>query len=280
MKKKKSVSSTIIAVARVIVIVMLMFLVLFPIVWMFAGAVKPEKEILQYPPTVFGTEFTWKSFQRVFKTIPMAIYLKNTVIFAGLSTLGAILFDSMSGYAFARLQFKGKNVLFIIVLLSMMVPFQVMMIPLFLESSMLGLLNTYVGLILPKLTTAFGIFMMRSYFAALPKELEEAARVDGCSEIGIFFKIMLPLVKPGILTLAIFHLMNNWNDLLYPLMMTSDSKMRTLSAGLALFVGDHASLYYGAQLAGAVIAVLPLLILYIFFQKYFVNSAVSSGIKG
>lgn len=147
MKKKMSVSSTLIAIARIIIIAMLMFLVLFPIVWMFAGAVKLEKEILQYPPTVFGTEFTWKSFQRVFKTIPMAIYLKNTVIFAGLSTLGAILFDSMSGYAFARLQFKGKNVLFIIVLLSMMVPFQVMMIPLFLESSMLGLLNTYVGLI-------------------------------------------------------------------------------------------------------------------------------------
>lgn len=280
MTKKYSFGDRILHLIAILLIIGLMIVVLFPIVWMFAGAVKPEREILQYPPTLFGTEFTWKSFQRVFQTIPMAIYLKNTVIFAGISTLGALLFDSMSGYAFARLKFKGKNILFIIVLMSMMVPFQVMMIPLFLESGMLGLLNTYAGLILPKLTTAFGIFMMRSYFAALPKELEEAARVDGCSEIGIFFRIMLPLVKPGLLTLMIFHLMNNWNDLLYPLMMTSDSKMRTLSAGLALFVGDHASLYYGAQLAGAVIAVLPLLILYVFFQKYFVNSAVSSGIKG
>ena len=210
----------------------------------------------------------------------MGVYLKNTVIFAGISTLAALLFDSMSGYAFARLRFKGKNLIFIGVLMTMMVPFQVMMIPLFLESHFLGLLNTYAGLILPKMTTAFGIFMMRSYFAALPKELEEAARVDGVSEIGIFFKIMLPLVKPGLMTLGIFHLMNNWNDLLYPLMMTSETRMRTLSAGLALFVGEHATLYYGPQLAGAVVSILPLLVLYIFFQKYFVSSVVSSGIKG
>ena len=128
---------------------------------------------MQYPPTLFGTEITWKNFIRIFDTIPMGNYLKNTVIFAGFSTFFALLFDSMAGYAFARLRFKGKNIIFICVLMTMMVPFQVMMIPLFLESNFMGLLNTYPGLILPKMTTAFGIFMMRSYFAALPKELEE-----------------------------------------------------------------------------------------------------------
>lgn len=258
----------------------MMLLVLFPLLWLFSGSVKMEKEILSYPPTLFGSKLSWKSFVRIFTNIPMAVYLKNTVIFAGFSTAFAVLFDAMSGYAFARLKFKGKNTIFIIVLLTMMVPYQVMMIPLFLESHFMGLLNTYVGLILPKMTTAFGIFMMRSYFAALPKELEEAARVDGLNEIGIFFRIMLPLVKPGVMTLGIFHLMNNWNDLLYPLMMTSDTRMRTLSAGLALFVGERATTYYGPQLAGAVISILPLLLLYIFFQKYFVSSVVSSGIKG
>ena len=265
---------------KYIILLALIIIVLFPLIWLFSGSVKLEKEILQYPPTLFGTEITWKNFIRIFDTIPMGNYLKNTVIFAGFSTFFALLFDSMAGYAFARLRFKGKNIIFICVLMTMMVPFQVMMIPLFLESNLMGLLNTYPGLILPKMTTAFGIFMMRSYFAALPKELEEAARVDGVSEIGIYFKIMLPLVKPGLMTLGIFHLMNNWNDLLYPLMMTSETNMRTLSAGLALFVGEHATLYYGPQLAGAVISILPLLILYIFFQKYFVSSAVSSGIKG
>lgn len=259
---------------------LLMMIVLFPLLWLFCGSIKPEKEILSYPPTLFGSKISYKSFARIFRNIPMAVYLKNTLIFAGFSTAFAVLFDAMSGYAFARLRFKGKNVIFVIVLLTMMVPYQVMMIPLFLESHFMGLLNTYPGLILPKVTTAFGIFMMRSYFAALPKELEEAARVDGLNEIGIFFRIMLPLVKPGVMTLGIFHLMNNWNDLLYPLMMTSDTKMRTLSAGLALFVGERATTYYGPQLAGAVISITPLLMLYIFFQKYFVNSVVSSGIKG
>lgn len=278
MRKKLKITPGI--VLKYAILLLLMGIVLFPLLWLFLGSVKLEKEILQYPPTLFGTKISWKNFQRIFTTIPMGNYLKNTVIFAGFSTGFALLFDSMSGYAFARLRFRGKNVIFICILLTMMVPFQVMMIPLFLESHFLGLLNTYPGLILPKLTTAFGIFMMRSYFAALPKELEEAARVDGVSEIGIFFRIMLPLVKPGLMTLGIFHLMNNWNDLLYPLMMTSETNMRTLSAGLALFVGEHATLYYGPQLAGAVISILPLLILYIFFQKYFVSSVVSSGIKG
>lgn len=280
MKKGKNMSCILSRIVSILILFSVFIIVLFPIIWLFSGSVKIERQILQYPPTLFGTKLTMKNFIRIFTTIPMERYLKNTVIFAVGSTVCAVLFDSMSGYAFARLHFKGKNFIFICVLLTMMVPFQVMMIPLFLESNYLGLLNTYPGLILPKMTTAFGIFMMRAYFSELPKELEEAARVDSANEITIFFRIMLPLVKPGLMTLGIFHLMNNWNDLLYPLMMTSDTDMRTLSAGLALFVGEHATLYYGPQLAGAVICIMPLLILYIFFQKYFVSSAVSSGIKG
>ena len=280
MKKGKNMSCILSRIVSILILFSVFIIVLFPIIWLFSGSVKIERQILQYPPTLFGTKLTMKNFIRIFTTIPMGRYLKNTVIFAVGSTVCAVLFDSMSGYAFARLHFKGKNFIFICVLLTMMVPFQVMMIPLFLESNYLGLLNTYPGLILPKMTTAFGIFMMRAYFSELPKELEEAARVDSANELTIFFRIMLPLVKPGLMTLGIFHLMNNWNDLLYPLMMTSDTGMRTLSAGLALFVGEHATLYYGPQLAGAVICIMPLLILYIFFQKYFVSSAVSSGIKG
>lgn len=278
--KKITTERMVLGSIKFVLLGLLIVLVLFPLIWLFAGSVKVEKEILTFPPTIFGSKIVWKSFQRIFQNIPMALYLKNTAIFALCSTGISLLFDSMAGYAFARLHFKGKNLIFILVLLTMMVPFQVMMIPLFLESHFLGLLNTYAGLILPKMTTAFGIFMMRAYFTALPKELEEAARVDGLHEIGIFFRIMLPLVKPGLMTLGIFHLMNNWNDLLYPLMMTSDTRMRTLSAGLAMFVGEHATTYYGPQLAGAVISIAPLLILYIFFQKYFINSTVSSGIKG
>jgi len=269
----------ILGLIKYLLLISLIIVILFPFIWLFAGAVKPEKEILSYPPTVFGTEFTWKSFERIFSSIPMGVYLKNTVIFALGSTLISLLFDAMSGYAFARLKFKHKNIIFIAVLFTMMVPFQVMMIPLFLESYFLGLLNTYPGLILPKATTAFGIFMMRAYFTQLPGELEEAARVDGLNEFGIFFKIMIPLVKPGLMTLGIFYLMTYWNDLLYPLMMTSSVRMRTLSAGLALFVGERATTYYGPQLAGALISIIPLLVLYIIFQKYFIASIAATGIK-
>lgn len=279
MKYKKNTGDKVLLVVKVVLMALLIFMVLFPLLWLLVNSFKVEKEIIGFPPTFFGTTYTMKSFERIFRTIPMGNYIKNTVIFAVGTTFLAVLFDSMAGYAFARLKFKGKNVIFIFVLLTMMVPFQVMMIPLFLESNALGLLDTYAGLILPKATSAFGIFMMRSYFAALPKDLEEAARVDGMNEAGIFVKIMLPLIKPGVLTLTIFYLMQNWNDLLYPLMMTSSTKMRTLSAGLALFVGEHATTYYGPQLAGALLSVLPLLVVYIFFQKYFIASAATSGMK-
>lgn len=276
---KKNKGDIALIIVKYAVMICLFVIVLFPLLWLFISSFKTEKEIIGFPPSFIGSSYTVKSFVRIFSNIPFAIYIKNTVIFAGGTTVLAVALDSMAGYAFARLHFKGKNALFLFVLLTMMVPFQVMMIPLFLESNYLGLLNTYPGLILPKATTAFGIFMMRSYFSALPKDLEEAARVDGLSEMGIFWKIMFPLVKPGVMTLAIFHLMTNWNDLLYPLMMTSSTKMRTLASGLALFVGEHATTYYGPQLAGALISVAPLLVLYIFFQKYFTASVATSGIK-
>ncbi len=264
---------------RIILVGVLLVIVVFPILWLFIGAVKPEKQILAYPPTLFASSYTIASFERIFNTIPMGIYLKNTVIFAFGVTLTALLFDSLAGYAFARFNFRGKHAIFLFVIITMMIPFQVIMIPLFMESYLLGLLNTYAGLILPRMTTAFGIFMMRSFFSQLPVDLEEASRIDGLGEFGIFFRIMLPLVLPGLLTLGIFHFMNSWNDLLYPLMMTSSVKMRTLSAGLALFVGERATLYYGPQMAGAVISVAPLLIMYMLFQRYFVASVASTGLK-
>ncbi|MFT4006343.1 MAG: carbohydrate ABC transporter permease [Lacrimispora sp.] len=279
MKFKISKADKGLTALKYIFLILIFIIVLFPLVWLVISSFKTEKEIIGFPPRLLGSSYTLKSFKRIFDSIPFAAYIKNTVVFAAGTTALAVLFDSLSGYAFARLEFKGKDKIFILVLLTMMVPFQVMMIPLFLESHFLGLLDTYAGLILPKATSAFGIFMMRSYFAALPKDLEEAARMDGLSEFGIFWRIMLPLVKPGVLTLAIFHLMNNWNDLLYPLMMTSSTKMRTLSAGLALFVGEHATTYYGPQLAGALLSILPLFVVYMFFQKYFIASVATSGMK-
>lgn len=263
---------------KYIFLISLLIIVLYPLAWLLISSFKYEKDLLTYPPKFFADSYTLNSFKKVFKVIPMGTYLKNTIIFSFATTLISVMLDSAAGYAFARMNFKWKNQIFVLVLITMMIPFQVIMIPLFLETYFMGILNTYPGLIIPKMASAFGIFMMRSYFYALPKELEEAGRIDGLNEFKIYWKIMLPLCKPGLLTLAIFHLMNNWNDLLYPLMMTNSSDMRTLSAGLALLVGEH-STSYGPALAGAAISIIPLLIMYVFMQKYFVGSVAMSGSK-
>lgn len=250
----------------------------FPFLWLIISSFKYEKDIISFPPKIFADKYTFDNYIKVWTTIPLLDYIKNTVIFAGGVVITSVFFDALAGYAFARMNFKGKSALFYFVLLTMMIPFQVFMIPLFIEVNLLGLLDTYAGLIIPRMTTAFGIFMMRSFFVTLPKELEEAARIDGLNEFKIYWNIMLPLSKPTLLSLGIFTLMNNWNDLLYPLILTSSSKMRTLPAGLALFSGQNIS-FYGPVMAGTVISMLPLLIVYIFAQKYFVQGTAMSGMK-
>ncbi len=265
-------------IIRTISMLVILLVIAFPFLWLIISSFKHEKDIISFPPSIFADSYTLDNYIKVWTTIPLLDYIKNTVIFAGGTVITSVFFDSLAGYAFARMRFKGKSVLFYFVLLTMMIPFQVFMIPLFIEVNLLGMLDTYAGLIIPRMTTAFGIFMMRSFFITLPDSLEEAARIDGLSEFNIFLKIMLPLSKPTLLSLGIFTLMNSWNDLLYPLILTSSSKMRTLPAGLALFTGQNIS-FYGPVMAGTVISMLPLLVVYIFAQKYFVQGTAMSGMK-
>ena len=265
-------------IIRTISMLVILLVIAFPFLWLIISSFKHEKDIISFPPRIFADSYTLDNYIKVWTTIPLLDYIKNTVIFAGGTVITSVFFDSLAGYSFARMRFKGKSVLFYFVLLTMMIPFQVFMIPLFIEVNLLGMLDTYAGLIIPRMTTAFGIFMMRSFFITLPDSLEEAARIDGLSEFNIFLKIMLPLSKPTLLSLGIFTLMNSWNDLLYPLILTSSSKMRTLPAGLALFTGQNIS-FYGPVMAGTVISMLPLLVVYIFAQKYFVQGTAMSGMK-
>ena len=160
-----------------------------------------------------------------------------------------------------------------------MIPFQVIMIPLFVEEYMLGILNTFPGLVLPRMSCAYGIFMMRTFFRSLPRNLEEAARIDGENEIGIYFRIMLPLARPGMVALGIYLLMTNWNDLTYPLILTTDAGMRTLPAGIAMFVGNNQSSYYGPMIAATVVSIAPLLLLYLCLQRQFITGIAMSGMK-
>lgn len=272
---KKNTSGKIIGVVLTLFVA---FTVLLPILWLFVSSFKTDIGVISFPPTFFPKEWTLKQYLYVEKSIPIFSMTKSTVIFAGGVTILSVLFDSMAGYAFARMNFKGSKVLFSIILLTMMVPFQIIMTPLYIEVYKLNLLDRYLGLILPRATSAFGIYMMMSFFRGLPKSIEESGRMDGMGEFRIYWSLMLTLCKPALVSLAVFHFMNNWNDLLYPLMLTSSASKRTLSAGLAVLVGNKV-IKYGPTLAATMISLIPLLILYIFCQKYFVEGIATSGAK-
>lgn len=276
MNKRKQV--TLSAVIGYVFTFLVAFTVLVPILWLLVSSFKTDVGVIKFPPRFFPEEWTLHQYLYVGDSIPIFQMTKNTVIFAGGVTVISLLFDSMAGYAFARMRFKGSKVLFSIILLTMMVPFQIIMTPLYIEVYKLHLLDSYLGLILPRATSAFGIYMMSSFFEGLPKSLEESGRIDGMSEFRIFRSIMMPLCKPALVSLGIFHFMNNWNDLLYPLMLTSSQNKRTLSAGLAVLVGNKV-IKYGPMLAATMISLTPLLVLYIFCQKYFIEGVATAGVK-
>ena len=275
MSKRKIRISTVVGY---VITFLIAFTVLIPILWLLVSSFKTDVGVIKFPPRFFPEEWTLHQYLYVGDSIPIFEMTKNTIVFAGGVTVVSLLFDSMAGYAFARMRFKGSKLLFSIILLTMMVPFQIIMTPLYIEVYKFHLLDTYLGLILPRATSAFGIYMMSSFFSGLPKSLEESGRIDGMSEFRIFWSIMLPLCKPALVSLGIYHFMNNWNDLLYTLMLTSSQNKRTLSAGLAVLVGNKV-IKYGPTLAATMISLTPLLILYIFCQKYFIEGVATSGIK-
>lgn len=276
MYKTKKISLS--AVVGYIFTFLIAVTILIPILWLLVSSFKTDVGVIKFPPRFFPEEWTLHQYLYVGDSIPIFEMTKNTVIFAGGVTVISLLFDSMAGYAFARMRFKGSKILFAIILLTMMVPFQIIMTPLYIEVYKFHLLDSYLGLILPRATSAFGIYMMSSFFEGLPKSLEESGRIDGMSEFRIFRSIMMPLCKPALVSLGIFHFMNNWNDLLYPLMLTSSQNKRTLSAGLAVLVGNKV-IKYGPTLAATMISLTPLLVLYIFCQKYFIEGVATSGVK-
>ena len=236
-------------------------------------------QILKYPPLFFPRTVTFQNFVNVQKEVPIWTYAKNTFVYTSIVTCVSVFVNAMAGYAFARTNFKGKRILFACLLATMMIPFHVMMIPLFMMIYSLGMLYTLPGLVIPKFAGIAGIFFMRSFFVSLPKQLEEAARIDGLREFSIFTRIMLPLCKPAIITQIVLTINACWNDLLWPLLFTNRREQLMLANGISLYVGVEAQ-YYGVAFAAGVISVLPLLIVFIFGQKYFVNSIVSTGIKG
>jgi carbohydrate ABC transporter membrane protein 2, CUT1 family (TC 3.A.1.1.-) len=251
---------------------------LLPIIWMLFTAFKPEADIVAYPPALWPRELTLEHFVEVWERIPFARLYVNTIIFAGGVTVISLLFDSMAAYALARIPFKGRGIVFVGILLLLMLPFQVTLIPLYDMLNGMGLTNTLPGLIIPRMTNAFGIFFLTQFFLSLPKDLEEAARVDGASEWRIYWTIIMPLARPALLTLGLFHFQYNWNDLLWPLVMSSSVETSTLPAGLALFMGQHV-VEYGLLMAGSLLALLPVVIFFLLIQRSFVAGIATTGLK-
>lgn len=265
-------------VASYLILALTALAVAFPFIWMLLTSLKPETDVVTYPPRLFPQEITFVNYIDIWKRVPFATFFLNTVIFAGSVTLLSLFLDSLAAYALSRLPFPGRDLIFLVILATLMVPFQVTMIPLFITIYGIGWINTFAGLIVPRATNAFGIFMLRQFFLTIPPALEDAARVDGCGEFRIYWQIILPLSKPALATLAVFHFMYNWNDFLWPLIITTSVRMRTLPAGLALFMGQHV-VEYAILTAGATIALAPLIIAFLFAQKYFVRGIALTGLK-
>jgi len=250
-----------------------------PFAWMVSTSLKSGEYVLSMPPQWIPNPATLDSYRRIFELYPIGRMLFNSLLVAGLTTLGQLVTCSMAAYAFARLKFRGHNLVFLLYLATLMVPFQVTITPLFIMMRIFGWINTYQGLVLPGVFSAFGTFLLRQAFMTIPTEYEEAAYMDGASPLTIFLKIILPLSKPALATLSVFAFMGSWNAFMWPLFIVREETLMTLPVGLATLQGRWLT-EWNLVMAGTVITVLPMLVLYLVAQKYLVQGYVMSGLKG
>ena len=252
---------------------------LFPFLWQVLTAFKTMPESVRVPPTLLPERWRLDAFSEVFSALPFGQMLTNSLLNTAGRTLGQLVFCSLAAYAFARMQFRGRNVLFALFLSVLMVPAQLLILPQHEIITRLGLLNSVPALFLPGMFSAFGTFLLRQFFLSLPRELEEAARIDGAGSFRIFWSIMLPLVRPALAALAVITAMWSWNDLLWPLVVNTDPEAMPISAGLTSLEGQYMT-NYPVLMAGSVVASLPMLVLYLLLQRHFVQGIALSGTKG
>jgi multiple sugar transport system permease protein len=251
-----------------------------PFLWMVSTSLKERGEIFHYPPEWIPRPFTPRNYAEIMNVLPMATILFNSFKIAISATIGQLVSCSLAAYAFARMEFRGKTVLYFILLATMMIPSQVTMIPVFLIMKFLGWIDSHNALIVPAFFGgAFGTFLLRQFFSTIPKDLEDAARIDGCGRFRFFWRIVLPLSKPALVTLALFTFMSFWNDLLGPVIYLSSVDKMTLTVGLASLQSDVMSTRYDLLMAGSVLSVIPILLLLIIGQKWFVRGIAMTGLK-
>lgn len=260
----------------ILIIGALMFL--YPFIWMISASLAPETEIGKL--TFLPTSFTLKNYFHMFEKIPIGRAFINSLIVSVSVTTGVLVFSSMVGYALSRLEFRGRNLIFYIVIFTMTLPFQITLIPQYILIVKMGWADTYLALIIPYLMNALGIILFRQYFMSIPQDLIDAARIDGCGELSILFKILWPISIPALVTVGILTFMVSWNEVLWPIIVIRKEELMTMPQMVTLFaVGGRAESQLGTKLAAAAMLAIPILLAYTFFQKYFIQSMASSGMK-
>ena len=256
-----------------------MVLMVTPFVWMLVSSIKPEAEVRAVPPTWWPETVTMDNYEQLFTRLDFPTYFLNSTLVALAVTAGNVMFGAMLGYALAKLDFPGKRVVFGLVLLTLMIPGVVTFVPLFILTTNIGLTNTLPGMFLPFVAGPFGVFLMRQFIQGLPDELIQAARIDGAGELRIFFSVILPLCGPALATLGILTFLGSWNNFLWPLVVAQTEDKFTLPVALALYsVGQNAT-QYGLLLAGAVVVVIPVIIVFLVLQRYIMQGISMTGIK-
>lgn len=262
-----------------IALILLAILTVIPFLWMLSASLKLNKDVFAWPMEWIPSNPQWHNYADIWTKIPLLKFISNTAILTVVVTLLQLLTSSFAAYAFAKLHFKGRNLLFLGYIATIAMPWQVYMVPQFLMMSGMGLNDKLLAMVCLQAFSAFGVFLMKQFYDGVPDELCEAARIDGLSEYAIWWKIMLPLSKPSLATLTIFTFVNTWNDFLGPLLYLHTDSKKTLQLGLRMFIGQYSS-EYGLIMAASVVALIPVLIVFLALQKYFVQGIASSGLKG
>lgn len=277
MKSKKEIKIN--RVFLYIVLIIVSLIMLLPFAWMASSSLKLDKDVFRYPIEWIPSSPRWKNYQDIWTTIPLLTFIKNTAKITIIVTFMQLLTSSFAAYAFAKLNFKGRNILFLSYIGTIAIPWQVYMVPQFIMMRGFHLNNTHLALILLQSFSAFGVFLMRQFYMSIPDELCEAARIDGMNEYQIYLEIMLPLSKPALSTLTIFTFVNTWNDFLGPMLYLSKQELKTIQIGLRMFITQYSS-EYGLIMAASVVVLIPVLLVFISLQKFFVEGVASTGIKG
>ena len=252
---------------------------LLPFAFALTGSLKPETEIFAIPMNWLPSAFQWRNYLLPFQQANFGRYFLNSAIVALVQTLAPLVLCSLAGYSLAKFEYPGRTLIFLFILSTIMLPLQVTIVPLFLIIKELGWVNSYAGLIVPGLASTFGTFLMRQFFLSVPSEYMDAARIDGASEPRIFWSVMLPMCRPALSALAVFSFTGSWNSFLWPLVVINQDAMRTMPLGIVFYIGEQRAPQYGQLLAVAIIATLPVLVLFLVLQRAFIQGATVSGLK-